>query len=120
MFSRGIIVNSRKNPFSYDIQYTKSADKFFNDHEDIRDLYEAAIKELLVGDHPEQVDVKRIKGKKNDYYRIRLGGYRVVYAMINEHAPIQQVFIGILADYSYLRGVNGYEKHARGKSRGLL
>ena len=25
---------------------------------------------------------------------------------------------GILADY--LRGVNGYEKHARGKSRGLL
>ena len=27
-------------------------------------------------------------------------------------------FNGILADY--LRGVNGYEKHARGKSRGLL
>ncbi len=84
MLSRGIIVNSRKNPFSYDIQYTKSADKFFNDHEDIRDLYEAAIKELLVGDHPEQVDVKRIKGKKNDYYRIRLGSYRVVYAIIND------------------------------------
>ena len=77
-------MNSRKNPFSYGIQYTKSADKFFNDHEDIRDQYEAAIKELLVGDHPEQVDVKRIKGKKNDYFRIRLGGYRVVYAIIND------------------------------------
>ena len=77
-------MNSRKNPFSYDIQYTKSADKFFYDHEDIRDQYETAIKELLVGDHPEQVDVKRIKGKKNDYFRIRLGGYRVVYAIIND------------------------------------
>ena len=29
-------------------------------------------------------------------------------------------FNGILADYAYYGGVNGYEKHARGKSRGLL
>ena len=26
---------------------------------------------------------ERIKGKKNDYFRIRLGGWRVVYAVIN-------------------------------------
>ena len=77
-------MNNRKKSLSYNIQYTKFADKFFNDHEDIRDQYEAAIKELLVGDHPEQVDVKRIKGKKNDYFRIRLGDYRVVYAIIND------------------------------------
>ena len=77
-------MNNRKKSLSYNIQYTKFADKFFNDHEDIRDQYETAIKELLVGDHPEQVDVKRIKGKKNDYFRIRLGGYRVVYAIIND------------------------------------
>ena len=37
----------------------------------------------MTGEHPERVDVKRIKGKRNDYYRIRLGGYRVVYAVIN-------------------------------------
>ena len=27
--------------------------------------------------------MKRIRGKRNDYYRIKLGGYRVVYAVIN-------------------------------------
>lgn len=67
----------------YEIQYTKVADKFLINHEDIREQYEAAIKELLSGDHPERVDVKRIKGKHNDYYRIKLGAYRVVYAIIN-------------------------------------
>ena len=67
----------------YEIQYTKTAEKFFQTHEDIREQYKAAIRELLTGDHPERVDVRRIKGKRNDYYRIRLGGYRVVYAIIN-------------------------------------
>jgi mRNA interferase RelE/StbE len=36
-----------------------------------------------VGEHPESVDVKRIKGKRNEYFRLRLGNYRVVYAIIN-------------------------------------
>ena len=72
-----------KSGFIYDIQYTKAAEKFFKAHEDVRDQYEVAIKERLVGEHPEKVDVKRIKGKRNDYYRIRLGDYRVVYALIN-------------------------------------
>ena len=67
----------------YEIQYTKVADKFLRTHEDIREQFKEAIKELLVGEHPEKVDVKRIKGKRNDYYRIRLGDYRVVYALIN-------------------------------------
>ena len=69
--------------FEYEIQYTKAADKFLKEHEEIRSEYEAAIKELLIGDHPEKIDVKRIKGKRNDYYRIRLGNCRVVYAIIN-------------------------------------
>lgn len=68
---------------NYSIQYTKTADKFFNTHEEIREQYEEAIKELLVGEHPETVDVKKLKGKRGDYYRIRLGGYRVIYAIIN-------------------------------------
>ena len=72
-----------RRQLEYGIQYTKVADKFLKDHEDVREQYEAAIKELLVGDHPEKVDVKRIKGKRNDYYRIKLGAYRVVYAIIN-------------------------------------
>ena len=74
---------SKKRRFEYEIQYTKAADKFLKEHEEIRSEYEAAIKELLIGDHPEKIDVKRIKGKRNDYYRIRLGNCRVVYAIIN-------------------------------------
>lgn len=73
----------RREPFTYEIQYVKTADKFFKDHEDVREEYEDAIKELLVGEHPEKIDVKRIKGKKNNYYRIKLDGYRVVYTLIN-------------------------------------
>ncbi len=74
---------AKNSSFSYEIQYTKAADKFFKTHEDVRSEYKEALKELLVGDHPERVDVKRIRGKKNDYYRIKLGAYRVIYTVIN-------------------------------------
>lgn len=74
---------TKSKSFTYEIQYTKAADKFFKDHEDVREEYKTAIKELLVGDHPGTVDVKKIRGKKNDYFRIRLGGWRVIYAVIN-------------------------------------
>lgn len=73
----------KKEGIQYELQYTKAADKFLKIHEDVRIQYEAAIRELMLGDHPEKVDVKRIKGKHNDYFRIRLGGYRIVYAVIN-------------------------------------
>lgn len=73
----------KKAGFSYEIQYTKAEDKFLKAHEDVRRQYENAIKTLLIGEHPEIVDVKRIKGKRNSYYRIKLGTYRVVYAIIN-------------------------------------
>ena len=72
-----------KRSARYEIQYTKAADKFLKTHEDVRTQYEDAIRELMVGDHPEKVDVKRIRGKHNDYFRIRLGGVRVVYTVIN-------------------------------------
>ncbi|MGO4971861.1 type II toxin-antitoxin system RelE family toxin [[Clostridium] aminophilum] len=73
----------QRKPINYEIQYTKAAEKFLKSHEEIRIQYENAIRELLLGDHPESIDVKRIKGKRNNYYRIRLGGYRVVYTIIN-------------------------------------
>ena len=68
---------------SYEIQYTKAADRFLNKHEDVRDQYEEFIRKLLTGEHPEEVDVKRIKGKRSVYYRIRVGEYRVIYTLIN-------------------------------------
>ena len=90
---------SKRKQFEYVIQYTKVADKFFKTHGEVREQYEDAIKELLVGDHPEKVDVKRIKGKRNDYYRIRLGEYRVVYAIINEKiVVINTMLAGVRGD----------------------
>lgn len=72
-----------RNGFTYTIRYTKIADKFFSKHEEVRILYEKTITELMLGEHPERIDVKRIRGKRNDYYRIRLGNYRVIYTIIN-------------------------------------
>ena len=74
---------NRNDIFSYEIQYTKAAEKFMRSHEDIREAYESAIDELLTGEHPEQIDVKRIVGKRSDYYRVRLGNWRVIYTVIN-------------------------------------
>jgi mRNA interferase RelE/StbE len=36
----------------------------------------------MIGEHPEKVDVRKIKGKRSDYYRIRLDNYRIIYAII--------------------------------------
>ena len=96
--SGGIKIH-RKEGYKFQIQYTKVADKFLKAHEDVRDQYEAAIKELLVGDHPEKVDIKSIKGKRNNYYRMKLGGYRVVYAIINgKIVVIKTVLAGTRGD----------------------
>ncbi len=85
-----------KGSFSYSIKYTKAAEKFFRNHEDVRRQYESAVAEILVGDHPETVDVKRIKGKRSDYYRIRLGGWRVVYTLINGEIVVITVLLAEL------------------------
>ena len=100
----------KREDFSYEIQYTKAADKFLKTHEDVREQYEDAIKELLVGDHPEKVDVKRIKGKRNDYYRIKLGGYRVVYAIINGKIIVIST---ILTGVGLARTIRNYDPNAR-------
>ena len=68
---------------SVEIRYTKAAEKFFRTHEPVRTRYESAIKELLTGEHPESADVKKIKGRHGDYFRIRLGEWRVIYTVIN-------------------------------------
>lgn len=73
-----------KKGFSYEIEYTKAAEKFFVKHENIREKYEDSIKVFLTGDNPQKVDIKRIKAKRSEYYRIRLGEYRVVFAIINK------------------------------------
>lgn len=67
---------------SFEIEYTKAADKFLKLHEDVRKQYEQDIIKLMKGDHPEDVDVKKIRGKHTTYYRIRIGAYRIVYTLV--------------------------------------
>lgn len=85
-------MGEREN-FRYEIQYTKAADKFLRLHENVRKQYEASVEELLIGEHPEKVDVKRIKGKHNDYFRIRIGEYRIIYAVISRKIIVINTFL---------------------------
>ena len=77
----------------YVIEYTKAADRFLDKHEDVRGDFEKAIVELLTGSHPKTVDVKRIQGKRGDYYRIRLGDCRVVYTIIDGKVIVVKVVL---------------------------
>lgn len=75
--------NNPKEASSYEILYTKAADKFLKTHEDVRQKYEENMHELLIGEHPESVDVKRIQGKKSVYFRMRIGEHRIVFTVVN-------------------------------------
>ena len=75
--------NTSKESSSYEILYTKAADRFLKTHEDVRQKYEANMRELLIGEHPETVDVKKIQGKKSAYFRMRIGENRIVFTMVN-------------------------------------
>ena len=94
-------------PLSYKIEYTRAAEKFFKAHEDVRTQYKEALNELLAGDHPKKVDVKQIKGKRTVYYRIRLGGYRVLYTLINNKVVvIKTILAGSRGDvYKKMQGL---------------
>lgn len=78
---------------TYEIRYTKIADKFFTEHEEIRLAYEEDIRKLIVNDHPESVNVKRIRGKHAVYWRIREGGYRIIYTIINNNIIVIQTML---------------------------
>lgn len=79
---------SKKISTEYKIQYTKKAEKFFKKHEKVREQYELSIQRLITDDHSEEIDVKKISGKMNEYFRIRLGNYRVIYAVINKRIVV--------------------------------
>ncbi len=72
-------------------KYSKKSSKFFHKHESIRDRFKADFQRVMIGDHPEQVDYKRLKGKFKGYYRIRIGDYRVVFTFVNGEVIIVSV-----------------------------
>lgn len=67
--------------------YSKTAEKFFNKHEDIRKKFKGNIERLLMG---ESIDIKELSGYKN-VYRNRIGKYRVIYTVINGRLTVVNV-----------------------------
>ena len=61
------------------LDYSRNAEKFFEKHEDIREEFKRDVVKLITGYHPEQVNLKPLKGKLKGYSRIAIGGYRVIY-----------------------------------------
>ncbi|MBR2207932.1 MAG: hypothetical protein IJ859_03890 [Synergistaceae bacterium] len=66
------------------VRYEKDAKKFFDKHKDIQRQYEVSAEEFFTGEHPEKIDVKPIKGKQGEYYRMRLGKWRVIFTYDEE------------------------------------
>ena len=71
----------RRSSSKYEIRYEKSAAKFFSKHEDLRKKYEADLNTFLADESSARVDVKIIKGKRDEYYRMRIGSWRVIFMM---------------------------------------
>jgi mRNA interferase RelE/StbE len=92
-----------KSNFTYEIQYAKAADKFFKSHEKVRTQYENSINELLCGENPNKIDVKKIRAKHNDYFRIRLGDYRVIYTIINNKIVVINTLLAGSRDDIYMK-----------------
>ena len=92
----------------YVIDYKKPAEKFFRKHEKVRKAYEDYLKDFLTGEHPERVDVKTIKGKRNEYYRMRIGEWRIIYMILDgKITVINTLLAGSRGDiYKKISGLN--------------
>ena len=73
--------------------YSKQSEKFFEKHEDVRDAFKCDIKRLVNNDHPELVNVKRLKGKYKTYYRIAISSYRILYIPIRDKIVVVNIVL---------------------------
>ena len=73
--------------------YTRQSDKFFVQHEDIRTAFKNDIARLVNNNHPELVNVKRLKGKYKKYYRIAVNDYRIIYTLIHGKIVVVNVVL---------------------------
>ena len=74
-------------------EYSKPADKFFRKHEDVRAKFETDAKRIIHKNHPELVNYKPLQGKLKEYFRIAIGGYRVIYKVINGEVIVVDVIM---------------------------
>ncbi len=92
-----------------EIRYTKAADKFLKTHEDVRTRYEENLLEFIRGEHPERIDLKRLKGMRgNQYYRMRIGDCRIVFTVIRGvFVVVETLLAGHRGDvYKKMSGLN--------------
>lgn len=92
----------------YVIDYKKPAEKFFRKHEDIRQEYESDLRIFLADQSSARVDVKTIKGKKSEYYRMRIGSWRVIFMIAEgQITVINTLLAGSRGDiYKKIGGLN--------------
>ncbi len=76
-----------------EVQYLKKSDKFFskNSHilskEKTKNLVIKSVKKILFGEDI-NIDVKRLKGNFENYYRIRSGKIRILFELIDEEIKV--------------------------------
>ena len=92
----------------YFLDYKKPAEKFFEKHEDVREEYETALDIFMTGVSSKKVDVKTIKGKRNEYYRMRIGKWRVIFMITDGIVTVVSVLLaGSRGDvYKKMGGLN--------------
>lgn len=92
----------------YVIDYKKPAEKFFKKHEDIRKEYESDLRIFLADQSSARVDVKTIKGKNSEYYRMRIGSWRVIFMIAEgQITVINTLLAGSRGDiYKKIGGLN--------------
>lgn len=78
---------------SYEIEFTRTADKAFSS---LPEQARSRIDDVLDGleTDPRPVGHKKLKGAKEDLYRIRVGDYRVVYQVEEDSLVVVLIRIG--------------------------
>lgn len=64
-------------------------------------FYQSATNVFCNNSIKSKIDVKKIKCKRCDYYRIRLGDYRVVYTVINSKIVVDDTILARSRDDVY-------------------
>ena len=81
------------------IEYTKTASKFINSMDsNTKSRLKKAVEGLA--EKPPKGDIKPLKKYKDGRYRLRMGGYRVIYKfLLDKTAPILYIMdIGVRGD----------------------
>ena len=78
---------------SYRVELTPSAKRDFDRlREEVRRRVVAAL--IVLGENPRPPKVKRLAGSLREFYRIRVGDFRIIYSIQDEKLVVSVVRIG--------------------------